>query len=93
MKTLGMSLFGAKKGGKRRSLVNTPDVLVTGDAAHMAREIVHFPGPEKCALFCSVSGPRNVWKRYELPSKVARPVPGTRKISNLYIYSYIYIYM
>ena len=54
-----MSLIGAKKDRKRMSLVNTPDVLVTGDAAHMARKSVHFSGPEKCTLFWSVSGPRN----------------------------------
>ncbi len=54
-----MSLTGAKKDRKRRSLVNTPDVLATGDAAHRAREIVHFSGPEKYTLSWSVSGPRN----------------------------------
>ena len=42
MKTLGRSLVGAKKDRKRRSLVNTPDVLVTGDAADMARKSIYF---------------------------------------------------
>ena len=44
MKTLGRSLVGAKKDRKRRSLVNTPDVLVTGDAADVARKSIHFSG-------------------------------------------------
>ena len=70
-----MSLIGAKEGGKRMTLVSVSDVLVTGDAAHMARKSVHFPGPEKCILFWSVPGPGNAWKRYELPGKVARRRP------------------
>ena len=74
-----MSLFGAKRGGKRMSLVNTPDVLVTGIAAHMAGKSGHLSGPEKCTLSRSVPGPGNARKRYESPGKVARRRPEREK--------------
>ena len=70
-----MSLIGAKEDGKRITLVSVPDVLVTGDAAHMARKSDNFSGPGKCTLFWSVPGPGNAWECYELPGKVARRVP------------------
>ena len=42
---MGRSLFGMKKDRKRGSLVNMPDVLVTGEAADVAQLLGHFLGP------------------------------------------------